>query len=91
MLLILVLPVVLISLVGATQQPLKYGWQGPQGYQAPLGHESNDDGLFSPLEDLSVLTATEYTTLAHPAFPKYEVRIKKSDFCDGTVRSVAPL
>ena len=59
--------------------------------QVPFGgpntkFESYDAGLFTPLEDLSVLSTTEFTTLAHPAFPKYNVRIKKSDFCDGTVR-----
>ncbi|TCD59953.1 hypothetical protein EIP91_011017, partial [Steccherinum ochraceum] len=43
-------------------------------------------GLFSPFEDLKLLSTSEFTTLGHPAFPKYSVRIKKStDFCDGTV------
>ena len=64
--------------------------------QVPLGNlnaksESYDAGLFAPLEDLGVLSATEFTTLAHPAFPKYNVRIKRSDFCDGTVRCVIDL
>ena len=64
--------------------------------QVPLGNlnakfEPYDAGLFTPLEDLGVLSATEFTTLAHPAFPKYNVRIKRSDFCDGTVRCVIDL
>ncbi|KAJ3556505.1 hypothetical protein NM688_g1992 [Phlebia brevispora] len=54
--------------------------------QTRLGYGSYDTGLFTPLESLSLLKATEYTSLAHPAFPKYQVRIKKSDFCDGSVR-----
>ena len=60
--------------------------------QLPLGNAKfapYDAGLFTPVEDLGVLSTTEFTTLAHPAFPKYNVRIKKSDFCDGTVRYVA--
>ncbi|KAJ3521507.1 hypothetical protein NM688_g9008 [Phlebia brevispora] len=49
--------------------------------------DAYDAELFSPLEDLGLLSTTEYTTLEHPVFPKYAVRIKKSDFCDGTVRA----
>lgn len=49
---------------------------------------SYDAGLFTPFDDLSLLSSSEFTTLGHPAFPKYEVRIKKSDFCDGTVKCV---
>lgn len=49
--------------------------------------ESYDSGLFSPLEDLSLLSTSSFTTLGHPAFPSYNVRIKRStDFCDGTVK-----
>ena len=64
---------------------------GVQTQQLPLGNAKYapyDAGLFTPVEDLGVLSVTEFTTLAHPAFPKYNVRIKKSDFCDGTVRYV---
>ena len=42
---------------------------------------SYDHGLFTPIEDLSVLSETTFTTLRHPIFPKYSVRIKKSSFC----------
>jgi len=44
-----------------------------------------DDGLFSPVEDLAALSGTHFTTLKHPLFPNHGVRIKKSNFCDGTV------
>jgi hypothetical protein len=48
---------------------------------------SYDDGLFTPVEHLGVLSETQFTTLSHPVFPNYSVRIKKSsDFCDGTVK-----
>ena len=49
---------------------------------------SYDDGLFTPFEDLHALSTTEFTTLSHPLFPNYGVRIKESDFCDGTVKYV---
>ncbi|KAJ7612594.1 serine carboxypeptidase [Roridomyces roridus] len=44
-----------------------------------------DDGLFTPVEDLSALSETQFSVLGHPAFPNYNVRIKKSAFCDETV------
>lgn len=37
---------------------------------------------------LSALQATEYTTLSHPTFPGHRVRVKKSAFCDPTVKLV---
>lgn len=50
-----------------------------------IQHVFSDEGLFNPFEDLNALSSSEYTTLGHPLFPNYGVRIKKSDFCDGTV------
>ncbi|CCM00613.1 uncharacterized protein FIBRA_02649 [Fibroporia radiculosa] len=55
--------------------------------QSPANFQSYDAGLFTPLEDLSLLSKTDFTTLSHPLFPNYSVRIKKSDFCDETVAS----
>lgn len=47
-------------------------------YAAPY-----DDGLFTPVEDLGALSAEAFTTLDHPSFPGYSVRIKKTVFeCD---------
>ncbi|PCH38417.1 serine carboxypeptidase [Wolfiporia cocos MD-104 SS10] len=63
----------------AAQQPFL---QSPASFVAS---EPYDAGLFTPVEDLSVLSASAFTTLGHPLFPDYNVRIKKSDFCDGTV------
>ncbi|XP_006457521.1 hypothetical protein AGABI2DRAFT_139843 [Agaricus bisporus var. bisporus H97] len=52
------------------------------------GLRAYNDGLFTPLEDLSFVHSNSYTTLKHPAFPKHSVRIKKSfDFCDPHVNS----
>lgn len=53
-------------------------------YTAPY-----DDGLFTPIEHLSALSVESFTTLGHPYFPKHSMRIKKSQFCDGTVKLVA--
>ncbi|KIY65085.1 serine carboxypeptidase [Cylindrobasidium torrendii FP15055 ss-10] len=47
--------------------------------------DAYDAGLFTPIETLSALSNSSYTALAHPAFPKHSVRVKKSKFCDGTV------
>lgn len=41
---------------------------------------------FRPFEDLNTISDSTYAVLGHPKFPKYNVRIKKSNFCDGTVR-----
>ncbi|KAF9467031.1 serine carboxypeptidase [Collybia nuda] len=46
-----------------------------------------DEGLFTPFESLSLLSETEFTNIQHPVFPHYNVRIKKSHFCDPTVNS----
>ncbi|KAJ6593553.1 serine carboxypeptidase [Mycena capillaripes] len=46
-----------------------------------------DEALFTPLENLKLLSETQFTVLRHPVFPHYDVRIKKSSFCDGTVQA----
>lgn len=43
------------------------------------------------LSDLSALSKTDFTHLGHPAFPGYGVRIKRTTFCDDTVKSVTLL
>lgn len=53
---------------------------------APAPFDPFDAALFTPIEQLSLLSTNQFTYLAHPAFPKYNVRIKKSDWCDGTVK-----
>ncbi|KDQ13471.1 hypothetical protein BOTBODRAFT_146116 [Botryobasidium botryosum FD-172 SS1] len=37
--------------------------------------------------DLSSLSTTVFSRLSHPAYPGHSVRIKKSDFCDQTVKA----
>ncbi|PPR07804.1 hypothetical protein CVT26_014989 [Gymnopilus dilepis] len=55
--------------------------------QLPLGYSSYSDGLFTPVESLSSLSSSDFTTLSHPFFPHYGVRVKKSNFCDETVNA----
>ncbi|PFH46823.1 hypothetical protein AMATHDRAFT_7364 [Amanita thiersii Skay4041] len=61
---------------------------GKQIRPATFGlHDNYDAGLFTPLEDLAVLSTDSYAHMTHPAFPRHGVRMKKSKFCDGTVNS----
>lgn len=46
-------------------------------YAAPYGN-----GLFTPVGDLSTLSMDSFTTIEHPLFPNYSVRIKKMNLCD---------
>ncbi|CDO76389.1 hypothetical protein BN946_scf184937.g3 [Trametes cinnabarina] len=47
----------------------------------------HDEGLFTPIDDLSARSSSDFTHLNHPAFPNHSVRVKKSDFCDGEVQA----
>ena len=40
----------------------------------------------SPRPLASVASRDEFVALAHPRFPAHQVRVKKSDFCDPTVK-----
>jgi hypothetical protein len=73
--------------VAAVQQPFHANI--PNAYTSKFA--AYDSGLISPIEDLGTLSAAEYTTLLHPAYPYHSVRIKQNTggFCDDTVRSVA--
>ena len=74
-----------------SQQPFRYA-SNPAGNANPYvgadrQAEQYDAGLFSPVETLSSLSASDYTVLSHPVFPRHTARIKKvSDFCDTTVQ-----
>jgi hypothetical protein len=54
--------------------------------QSYFGNVNYADGLFTPVESLSSLSDNAFTTMGHPFFPRYSVRIKKSQFCDKTVK-----
>ncbi|KAI1792225.1 serine carboxypeptidase [Ganoderma leucocontextum] len=70
---------------------LSYAVIASSAAQLPFGGENAfstyDDGLFTPLGDLSALSSTEFTTLSHPVFSRHKVRVKQSHFCDGSVRA----
>jgi hypothetical protein len=40
----------------------------------------------SSVRHLSSVTSTDFTAISHPHFPNHQVRIKKSNFCDPTVK-----
>ncbi|THU77848.1 alpha/beta-hydrolase [Dendrothele bispora CBS 962.96] len=44
------------------------------------------DLLSNPFSSLSVRESDSFTTMQHPFFPKYSIRIKMSDLCDPTVK-----
>jgi len=49
-------------------------------------HHAYDNGLFTPMEDLSTLSETDFTAISHPFFPNVGARIKKTRFCNETVK-----
>ncbi|KAH0831837.1 serine carboxypeptidase [Lanmaoa asiatica] len=63
------------------------GLKQPATYAQSAHAVSYDDGLFTPVEHLSALSVDSFTTFGHPYFPNHSIRIKKSDFCDGTVNA----
>ncbi|KAF9042259.1 serine carboxypeptidase [Panaeolus papilionaceus] len=81
----LILTIGLPSVALASQKVFTLNSTGSGIYS---GAKVYDEGLFNPIGDFSVLSDTNFTTLRHPEFPKYGVRIKKSStFCDPTVKS----
>jgi hypothetical protein len=57
--------------------------------QKVLSNQAYDALHITPLESLSSLKESEYTVLSHPTFPRYSLRIKKTRFCDSTVKYVS--
>lgn len=52
------------------------------GSNAHLNRESVDDGSSTPPETLAYAREDNFTTVKHPYFPEYQVRVKKTKFCD---------
>ncbi|KAJ7714954.1 serine carboxypeptidase [Mycena olivaceomarginata] len=74
-----------VTLVAAAfQQPLLHSSESV-GYRN--GWDQYDEGLFTPLGNLDLLSENQFTVLRHPVFPSHGVRIKKSSFCDDTVQA----
>ena len=78
----------LVHFLGASIYGLAAGasWSTPKPMRVQDGVAPYDSGLFTPFESLDALSSTDFTTLAHPAFPHHSVRVKESSFCDGTVK-----
>ncbi|OBZ78169.1 Carboxypeptidase Y [Grifola frondosa] len=79
---------------GRSQQHSILLESAPGTYQANASFVVNgvipqqpDAHLFTPLEDLKLLSDSEFTSLSHPSFPRHGVRIKRSNWCDGTVQA----
>ncbi|KAF4563804.1 hypothetical protein EYR36_003046 [Pleurotus pulmonarius] len=49
--------------------------------------ERYDSGLFTPMESLDALSDKEFSILGHPVLPGYGVRIKRTRWCDDTVKA----
>ena len=65
---------------------LRRGTAALRSFRGQNAFSAYDDGLFTPLGDLSALSSSEFTTLSHPAFSRHKVRVKQSHFCDESVR-----
>jgi len=70
----------------ATSKALNEVPAAPLDTFLPSAYHAYDEGLFTPLEDLSALSESDFAYMSHPMFPRYAVRIKKTKFCDGTVK-----
>lgn len=67
-------------------QPLPWPVLSVQDSNPTTPYTEYNAGMFTPVGELGALTASEFTTLAHPAFPRHSVRVKQSHFCDESVR-----
>ncbi|KAJ7694640.1 serine carboxypeptidase [Mycena rosella] len=70
------------SLLGASFLLPAYASQTVLSSPGPGGAQA-----FAPAGTLEILSEASFTPLAHPEFPQYGVRIKKSRFCDETVNA----
>jgi len=84
------LSLAVLSHGASSQSVFKLGLKQPtaKAYAQPAYAVSYDDGLFTPVEHLSALSVDSFTTFGHPYFPNHSARIKKTNFCDPTVKSV---
>lgn len=54
--------------------------------ETPWNDVAHVDAAVAEAPALSSLASSDFTTLWHPELPRYGVRIKKSHFCDGSVK-----
>lgn len=75
--------VALVAVGAAAKSALK----GPATFGEHVDDVQSPQLLRAP-DDLRLLSDDAFSVLSHVAFPRHSVRIKKSDFCDGTVAYV---
>lgn len=63
---------------------LVFGMESSESGRYGTSASSGDEGL--RLNDISL--TNNFVTLSNPHFPNHSVRIKKTDFCDHTVKCV---
>jgi len=76
------------EILAENQVPLRYSTQ-PEVANAWVDRPFDTNSLqpkFEPIGELSAVGSDQWTTLHHPVFPRYSVRIKQSRFCDTTVK-----
>lgn len=78
------------GILADNQVPLQYSTRTqPEVANAWVDRPFDTDPLqpeFEPVGELSAVGSDQWTTLHHPVFPRYSVRIKRSRFCDTTVK-----
>ncbi|KAH7926024.1 alpha/beta-hydrolase [Leucogyrophana mollusca] len=73
--------------LGSASQSFGYTPQSNQDRHQVVESIAEHHGWQAPVEALNTLPDAQFTTLEHPSFPAYSVRVKKSQFCDETVNA----
>ncbi|KAF9493049.1 serine carboxypeptidase [Pleurotus eryngii] len=77
-------------LVGAQRSNLRgpspFAFQVQEPIHQGFGERYYESGLFTPMERLDALSDKEFSILGHPVLPDYGVRIKRTRWCDDTVK-----
>lgn len=69
-----------------TQVPLQGSTQAEVSWVDLPFHANSLRPNFEPVGELRAVRSDTWTTLRHPLFSGYSVRIKQSHFCDSTVK-----
>lgn len=64
----------------SSQAVLGFKWPTADSFVQSAYAAPYDDGLFTPIENLRALSFDSFTTLSHPHFPGYGVRMKQTVF-----------
>lgn len=76
-----------LAALGSSQQvPFDVAGGVGNGHPVQVGTFSQPKGNFSTRSLASITSENEYLAMGHPRFPAHQVRVKKSAFCDPTVK-----